>query len=238
MIILYIPFTREQAGDLLSATEQWVINHQRNFSEEIQLICHQDNYKQSSICSSSSVYILAHGYAGIFDKVANHSDGRLATFISISTVADRFTIDMMPISYRIDDIHFYSCGSEKENHHRASRFQAEWLRSSNMSIFYYAGKISIPNEKGERLTEVEDKFFPINRYMFKLFNQQFLEQEFREIPIQRQGVLRMITENPIKRRENFFSNSKEKRLLMLIQRRKTKEEHEETASMTASSGMS
>jgi hypothetical protein len=72
MIILYIPFSREHAGDLSDLVCQWHVNHKKHYVETILIIYKGDEFDQDLIEPLSSVYICAHGYDSRTLAVGNH----------------------------------------------------------------------------------------------------------------------------------------------------------------------
>lgn len=136
MIILYIPFAKDEAGDLSQAAEAWVINHRNNSIESIMVIHHQDEFRRAEILYASSLYVLAHGCDDV-NMIANHIDETKGQRISISTLTDRFNQDILAIAHSIGFIHIYCCGTEQDNELRARQFQSGYLRAENSPIYFY-----------------------------------------------------------------------------------------------------
>ena len=147
MIILYIPFPRAQAGDLGPLITRWQINHKRNSLEEMVAIFQNDDYDHESIISHSSVYICAHGYEDELLEVGNDLLVNKAQRVNMVTLAERFTNDLIPISFRLSFVHLYCCGSHKKNKSLALNLKDNLLRSE-FDIRFYSGNVTIADEKG------------------------------------------------------------------------------------------
>ncbi|KTD07042.1 hypothetical protein [Legionella jamestowniensis] len=218
MIILYIPFSRDVAGDLLQLAKQWIKNYQQYTKEDIVLHCHEDEHKEDHE-GLITVFILAHGADNVSDKVANHTDSELSTWISIGTMTDRFNQDMLPVAHHISSIHLYSCGTKQTNHTKASSFQHGFLRAESKPVYYYAGSIYGPNQNGEFLSEVGNKFYPSSQFRYQLFKSLPTEGEDHRESVKKTPAW-MLAEAKEKKRDHFFSNNKKQRLALFNNNRK------------------
>jgi len=150
MIILYIPFSREQAGDLSDLVCQWQVNHKKHYVETILVIYKGDEFDQDLIESLSSVYICAHGYDSRPLAVGNHRIIEQAQCLNMVNLAERFNNDFLLVAHCIPYIHLYCCGNQEKNRALALSFKSNLLRP-NANILFYKGMITIPDERGQRM---------------------------------------------------------------------------------------
>ncbi|KTC81608.1 hypothetical protein [Legionella brunensis] len=223
MIILYIPFEFSEAGDLTKLANIWITNHKSNSIEEIKLIYHNEDYDQEAINYGSTIFVLAHGYNNKPGQVANNSDGDLAIFIDMKTVAERFTQDTLPVAHCFYSVHTYFCGEQSINSQRAVSFQSQCLRTENSPIYYYDGSIYTPDAKGVRFAEVNNQFFPIELHQHELSSKP-ADLDPEKIPLKLRGIMEMIEKALPKRREKFFDRCKEDRHRLFAKNRLPKDE--------------
>lgn len=115
MKILYVPFSRHQAGDLKTMVELWKKNDERFSPERIEIIYFNDDIDYDQFDEKIDIYICAHGSDDENLKVLfNHSNPLVAESLDIQKVAERFEGDILPISYWISAIHLYCCGTDKK----------------------------------------------------------------------------------------------------------------------------
>ncbi|ASQ47419.1 hypothetical protein [Legionella clemsonensis] len=148
MIILYIPFSQTQTGNLADAARIWVANHSLYSTEEIQVIHHGEPLNDNLLEKDITVFVLAHGSETDPTIVTNFTDPATATIISTETLAERFNYDFLFIATRLEAIHLYCCGQEKKNALLAKKFEDSLLLLDNGEIKYYGGVIFTPDEKG------------------------------------------------------------------------------------------
>ena len=117
-MILYVPFKRDNAGDLVDRVEQWKKNPAVSSQEPIHVIYYDDDFDAELILSAIrlDVYICAHGLADDSPLVvANNADLSIADRIDVEEVSRRFLHDFLFVSHQFAVIHLYCCGSETKN---------------------------------------------------------------------------------------------------------------------------
>ncbi|HHF7345129.1 TPA: hypothetical protein ACPSKB_001547 [Legionella feeleii] len=211
MIILYIPFSREEAGDLPSGVALWKTNHRISSQELLKVIYHQDDYSPDLISSESTVYILAHGYEEKPTVVANCAEASKAIFLDMETVTKRFEYDLFVIAPCITTVHTYFCGSQKNNYERASTFQTQWLRSEQASIHYYAGNLATPDRNGFFWAQANSEYVPLTRCRHTLNPTSIEEEAPKRRNIKMEKMSAMFARRHEKKRESFFTQAKENR---------------------------
>ncbi|KGP62680.1 hypothetical protein EP47_02520 [Legionella norrlandica] len=186
MIILYVPFERQESGDLSRSVDLWKEKHQNLFAEAIFIIFHKQPLPQLNFQEEIRLYICAHGTEDgdlVYNSSNYHSNIKS---ISIPTLSERFNYDFLYLAPRIQQIHLYCCGNEDKNMRLAALFQSNLLRKEYSTIHFYKGNIEIPKKNYflnsyvdnsqkhlpviEEL-EVEEKYFP------KTFDLSFFKQE-------------------------------------------------------------
>lgn len=169
MLILYVPFSKENAGDLVALVERWKENHIVNTKVPIKILYHQDEYDSDEIHSDSEVYICAHGYPEEnLMAVGNHSNQLMAQFITMQTVSDRFDYDLLYVSSQISSTHLYCCGNLQKNQALASLFQSVRVRPEDNDVFYYAGSVTIADIQGRQWALGENQVIPIQNMRMQL----------------------------------------------------------------------
>ncbi len=161
MIILYVPFTRDNAGDLADGVDLWKQNHKENSNIPIVIIYHQDIFKYKDIDDKSEIYICVHGNDLENLTVGNHSSLERSDLISIKTVSERLDHDFLYISHKIADIHLYCCGNQRKNHNLAKILQAHLSRPENSTIHFYKGTLTVPDRNGTKWSVEGDSKIPI-----------------------------------------------------------------------------
>ncbi|KTD18603.1 RNA binding protein (contains ribosomal protein S1 domain) [Legionella lansingensis] len=185
MIILYIPFEKNAAGDLPDGANIWEINHKRVSSEEIKIIYYKEEFDEESIPQGTVVYILAHGANNDPTFVANANDSTVATLIDIDTLAIRFTHDFLVINHHISHTHLYFCGNLDKNATLATNFETMLLRPEFSSINYYEGSISPPDSNGKLWsTTAQGTFAAISKQLEKTSENESEETHHRCIKIE------------------------------------------------------
>lgn len=206
MMILYVPFPRSQAGDLVSRVESWKTEQSKITNEPIDIIYHGDDF-DPLISLHSKIYICAHGFSDDLPLiVGNNADLKKTDYIDIKTVTDRFNVDFGPIFHQISAIHLYCCGSKNKNQKMAEEFRKDLLRP-DISIHSYAGSISVPDSNGVRWSFSSTQKVPVQATESVLFQQPI------EIPKHRRYCRTAIIQDTLeqakeKRRYQFFAESK------------------------------
>ncbi|HHF7347834.1 TPA: hypothetical protein ACPSKE_001001 [Legionella feeleii] len=212
MIILYIPFSRDEAGDLPSGVALWKTNHRISSQERLKVIYHQDDYSPDLISPESKVYIVAHGYEEKPTVVANCAEASKAIFLDMETVTKRFEYDLLVIAPCIATVHTYFCGSQKNNYERASTFQTQWLRSEQAPIYYYAGNLAAPDRNGFFWAQSDSEYVPLTRCCHTLTSTSLDEEEApKRDNIKMEKMSAMSAHRHEKKRENFFTQAKKNR---------------------------
>ncbi|STX41199.1 RNA binding protein (contains ribosomal protein S1 domain) [Legionella donaldsonii] len=211
MIILYIPFSRDEAGDLPSGAALWKTNHRVSSQERLKVIYHQDDYSPDLISPESKVYILAHGYEEKPTVVANCAEASQAIFLDMETVTKRFEYDLLVIAPFITTVHTYFCGSQKNNYERASTFQTQWLRSEQAPIHYYAGNLATPDRNGFFWAQSNSEYVPLTRCCHTLNPTSIEEEGPKRRNIKMEKISAMFAHHYEKKRESFFTQTKENR---------------------------
>lgn len=151
-MILYVPFTRDNAGDLGNLVDQWKINYSSTSNGAIHIIYHGDDFDfesdENSSVDESQIYICAHGLPDNYPMaVGNHIDLSKSDILSIEEVTNRFNQDFLPVSHQVSVIHLYCCGNASRNKEMATLFRKDLLREE-MPVYCYSGSVSIPDMQG------------------------------------------------------------------------------------------
>ncbi|MCE3046379.1 hypothetical protein [Legionella sp. 16cNR16C] len=149
MIVLYVPFTREKAGDLVAGTDEWLRNHLPISAESIGVLFYKEPLKLAFLSEPLQVYICAHGYANSSLELGNHKNYNQALRISAEEVAQRFNYDFLLIHHRICSIHVYCCGESSKNSVIASELN-ENLQLFECPIVSYGGILTVPDTNGRQ----------------------------------------------------------------------------------------
>lgn len=219
-MILYVPFPRSQAGDLVNAVEAWKNEQNKLSNESVHIIYHGDDFDfEATTALPSEIYICAHGFSDNFPLiVGNNVELAKTAYLNIGTVADRFNQDFGAVFHQISEIHLYCCGSQNKNKKMAEEFRIDLLRKE-ISIHSYAGSISTPDSNGIRWSFSSTLVTPV-----KNTESVLSKQESREVPLHRMffktTVLMMLHEKAKEaRRHNFFAEGKTARQAEIYRRR-------------------
>ena len=160
MIILYVPFSRNNSGNLSVLVEAWKNNYFNATSKPIDIVYFNEDFDLKMLEAGAEIYICAHGSDSNELLMLNHDNSSLAQTISIETVARRFNYDFLSMHNKIQYIHIYCCGSQKKNEGIARDF------SNNLVLFCcpvisYSGSLFNANRHGELLTFNQGKFMPV-----------------------------------------------------------------------------
>ncbi|KTD51926.1 RNA binding protein (contains ribosomal protein S1 domain) [Legionella quinlivanii] len=147
MIVLYVPFARAEAGDLVAGMDEWLRNHLPNSAESIRVVYFGEPLKLALLYEPLQVYICAHGYANSSLEVGNHKNYTQALRISAEKVAQRFNYDFLLVHHRICSIHVYCCGESRKNSAIASQL-TEDLQLFECRIVSYSGILTVPDMNG------------------------------------------------------------------------------------------
>ena len=219
MMILYVPFPRSHAGDLISRVEIWKKEQSKITNEPIDIFYHGDDFDFDAIPDlPSEIYICAHGFSDSLPLiVGNNADLEKTDYIDIKTVTDRFNKDFGPAFHQISAIHLYCCGSKNKNQKMAEEFRIDLLRQ-DISIHSYAGSITAPDSNGVRWSFRSTQQVPVQSTESVLFRQTF------EIPEHRRDfkpamIQRTYEQSRAKRRDQFFAEGKAARHAEIHRRR-------------------
>ena len=160
MIILYVPFSRNNSGNLSTLVEAWKINYFNATSQPINIVYFNDDFDLKMLETIVSVYICAHGSHSNELIMLNHCNSSLAQTINIETVANRFNYDFLSMHNKIQYIHIYCCGSQEKNQAIAKIFSNNLILFS-CPVISYSGSLFNANKHGELLTFHQGKFMPV-----------------------------------------------------------------------------
>ncbi|KTC94518.1 hypothetical protein [Legionella erythra] len=166
MIVLYVPFPRNQAGDLAAGMDSWVKNHTQNFGQTIQVIFYQDEINYDAIPPDASIFLCAHGSSGAELKLYNNSNLDLSDDISIEEAARRLSHEFVFIHHKIQNIHLYCCGSQEKNSQMAKLIKDYLPHLQENHIHYYRGSLTSPNESGQLFSIVDAYYLPAEQVRF------------------------------------------------------------------------
>ncbi|KTD47375.1 RNA binding protein (contains ribosomal protein S1 domain) [Legionella rubrilucens] len=161
MLILYVPFPRDNAGDLTFAMDQWVNTHVNHFGNTIQVIYYQDEIDYDAIPAQATIYLCSHGSSGEELELYNHSDLDLSESISMDEAAKRFSSDFLFVHYKIQDLHLYCCGSKEKNDAMAKLIQNNLPAIQENRIHYYQGSLTSPTQNGQLFSIVGSSWLPV-----------------------------------------------------------------------------
>lgn len=226
MIILYVPFERHKAGDLVNLVNWWKHNQNTKLSAPLLIIYHKDKINYDAIGEISNLYICAHGYSDDSPLgLGNYSCLATAELLKIPEVADHFNQDFVPIAYKIMAIHLYCCGSQKKNKQITELFRQNMLRPE-CPLYYYNGILTIADLNGTQWSFGVGKPIPVESVLAKLF---YVEPE--NLCPERKSIKQETFESGLEqaridRRNRFFDRQKNDReeRLWLKRRAAPKEE--------------
>ncbi|KTD49165.1 hypothetical protein [Legionella quateirensis] len=218
MKVLYVPYPRENAGDLTKLVDIWKENHLKNYNSPIQIMYFNEDAGKALRNVTFEVFICIHGSEDpSFMFFGNHVDYSKADFIDIQTVADRFNQDFLYYSSQIISTHLYCCGNHQKNKSIADQFQAKVLGTTG-TIKYYDGSITALDEQGKQWSYRGSKPVPVVDTVRTIFAPNIsLNFEINK----RKSVKHLPTyEDRLEQRRNqFFSYSKANRFKTLQKRR-------------------
>jgi hypothetical protein len=211
MIILYVPFQQNNAGDLSEGVFKWKENHLRHFKEEITILYHGSNIEIKQPSSDTQVYVCIHG-SDNSSLLSNNSDFSKGNLITIREVAGRFDYDFLHMMSEIKKIHLYCCGSKEKNTQLALSFQQHILRAEHSSIISYSGYISILTARGLQTSTSNQQEVPVEDVQ-NIFNsiEKELDQHSSRSTVKRPGPKNYIFKP--KTACTFFEKMKATRLL-------------------------
>lgn len=219
MKILYVPFTRDKAGDLRILVELWKKNYIQNFDNQIEIIYHGDESELEQYGKSLEIFICAHGTNDQNEMIVlNNADSTKAESISIQTVADRFNYDFTYVAHLIDQIHIYCCGSQEKNRAICKLVQSNLVLSDH-PLYYYNGSVTIVDEEGKQWSLGTDKKIPVQTTVVKMEsrdNEDLIEEHrafVKSTGINYEDCLDL-------RRDSFFARVKKDRQALLKSFRK------------------
>lgn len=204
MIILYIPFEKNAAGDLIDKAKIWETNAS---PEEIKIIYYKEDFDEENIPQDTVVYILAHGADDDPRFVANACDSKVATLIDIETLATRFNHDFLVINHCISHIHLYCCGNLGKNASLATNFRAMLLRPERNTINYYQGKIYPPDMSGRLwATTVQGTVAAAPRQLEKSIETELDESASGRSSIKTETMERNFSKSEMSKRQKYQSS--------------------------------
>ncbi|HAZ7574050.1 RNA-binding protein [Legionella sp. PATHC032] len=220
MKILYVPFPRNQAGDLKSMVELWKKNDEQFSNVRTEIIYFSDDIDYDLFDEKIDIYICAHGSDDENLKVVfNHSNPLIAEHLDIKKVAERFERDILPISYWVSAIHLYCCGTDKKNKMMAELLGHSLLRSEK-PIYHYSGSVSIVDEFGKQWSFANNAKTPIHSVAKKMFILNFFDEEQpHRAPVKKAYQSKTYKELLATKEESFFAKVKENRASVLLSKR-------------------
>lgn len=230
MIILYIPFVRDEAGDLTDLVCRWKDNHPHPATQPLTIIYHNDDYEQEDISYGTSIYICAHGFDEHKLKVGNNRDPQKASYVDAARLAGRFNQDFIPIAYKLSAVHLYCCGSATKNAYLAQQFKENLLRPVRAVVFYN-GMLSIPDQFGNRWSFGQNKPVPVDFTA----DFSFYDTSEEDVPATRRRSIKdldlddWLEEGRINRQHTFFARIKTARAEVLAKKRRQSEENIESS---------
>ncbi len=219
-MILYVPFPRSQAGDLISAVESWKKEQNKLSIDSVHIIYHGDDVDfDAEPVLPSEIYICAHGFSDSYPfVVGNNGDITKTDFINIQIVADRFNQDFGSVFHQIDAIHLYCCGSQGKNQQMAELLRMGLMRN-DISIHSYDGAITTPDSNGVRWSFSSNQTIPVHRTESVLFKQDNSEMPSCRVGIKTEVIQRFLEEAKETRRYDFFARGKAARQEEIYRRR-------------------
>ncbi|HAT1660560.1 TPA: RNA-binding protein [Legionella pneumophila] len=220
MKILYVPFSRHQAGDLKTMVELWKKNDERFSPERIEIIYFNDDIDYDQFDEKIDIYICAHGSDDENLKVLfNHSNPLVAESLDIQKVAERFEGDILPISYWISAIHLYCCGTDKKNKIMAELLGNSLLRPEK-TIYHYSGSVSIVDEYGKQWSFANHVKIPVHLTAKRIFVLNFFDEEQpHRAFVKKAFQSKTYKELLAKKEDSFFAKVKENRASVLLSKR-------------------
>lgn len=178
MIILYVPFLRNNAGNLARLVEDWKNNYCNAKSEPIEIIYFNDDFNLNIFEFGAVIYICAHGSDSDELLMLNHDHSLLAHSISMQTVACRFNYDFLSMHNKIECIHIYCCGTQEKNTMMAEQFTKTLLLFS-CPVVSYSGALFNANKQGLLLTLDYGQLMPVEKTANRSFtkNQQQMKEQ-------------------------------------------------------------
>ncbi|HAT6979711.1 TPA: RNA-binding protein [Legionella pneumophila] len=220
MKILYVPFPRNQAGDLKPMVERWKKNDEQFSGERIEIIYFNDDIDYDQFDEKIDIYICAHGSDDENLKVLfNHANPLIAESLDIKKVAERFESDILPISYWISAIHLYCCGTDKKNKIMAELLGNSLLRPEK-TIYHYSGSVSIVDESGKQWSFANNAKMPVHLVAKRMFILTFFDEEQpHRVSVKKAFQNKTYKELLTKKEESFFAKVKEDRASVLLSKR-------------------
>ncbi|HHQ9297529.1 TPA: RNA-binding protein [Legionella pneumophila] len=220
MKILYVPFPRNQAGDLKSMVELWKKNDEQFSPDRIEIIYYNDDINYDELDEKIAIYICAHGSDdGNVTKLFNHSNPLVAESLDIKEVAERFERDILPISYWISAVHLYCCGSKNKNQMMAELLGHSLLRPEK-PIYHYSGSVSIVDEYGKQWSFANHVKIPVHLVAKRTFILNFFDEEQPHRAFVKKAFQGKTYEELLaKKEDSFFAKVKEKRASVLLSKR-------------------
>lgn len=223
MKILYVPFSREQAGDLEHLVQLWQENHLKNFSSPIRIIYFNERLNLKSNCEPIEVFICVHGWDNpSFMYVGNNFDMSKAEVVNIETLAYRYNHDFLYYVSRVSSVHLYCCGNYEKNKYMANQFNAQLLLQ-NKPVIFYSGTITIADSNGKQWSLGEALPVLINNKAHKVYSPDI---ELGQCFDQRKNIKKLPDYEEIldSKRNRFFIEQRERRQTFIQERRRTMNE--------------
>ena len=213
MIILYVPFTRAQSGDLTNLVQCWQTNYKKAINNCIRIIYHQDEIDYDDIGRRSELYICAHGYSE-WSFVGNNVDVFKADVLSPQKLAERFNQDIVPIADKIQALHLYCCGSENKNMNIATELMHNILLAES-PLYFYSGLLWGADDKGKLWSMDLGRRVPVEDTAVELsfcFPESDEQTKSYRIPCKQQHLEKWYEKMRNNRRFAFFEKVIEERL--------------------------
>lgn len=140
MIILYVPFSRIDAGDLVGPLETWIKNWLNNELGSIMILYYGDPIGPELFNNDTKIYICGHGTSDARLEIRNHHNWEQSLGVDIDTVALRFSYDFLFMHHKIKAIHIYCCGVAGKNQAMAAVFK-EHILLFDCPLYSYSGAL-------------------------------------------------------------------------------------------------
>lgn len=208
MIILYIPFSRDKAGDLTLQTELWQKNHRLSSERTIAIIYHNDEIDTDILPFRVEVYICAHGFSNSDLMVVSSKEEQ----VDLVTVATRFNQDLFSVFNKFSAIHLYCCGTKNKNKQLATILSDNLLRPE-YPIYYYSGTLFAPDNKGvKRSMDASQVQIPVEQTQQFIYKPVIDTVECTDRPFLKDYSVSIWLEEAVQnRRDAFFAGVRTRR---------------------------
>lgn len=218
MIILYVPFPKENAGDLTNSLEIWLKNHRLNHFSSIRIVYHNEQFALDTAGESLEIYVCAHG-DNFEEIIGNHIDEDSASLINTTALAARFNDDFYPCSASIDVIHLYICGNKEKNRNLAATFKSYLSDLATRTVYYYHGSLYGADAEGSLFGFHKRRKLPIDQLKLTAPDHNMPFAKNTRIPIKEQSFLTFLEQVEERKRNQVAKTQKEKRVVFFTRLR-------------------